>query len=328
MSMMIDGLKENINNYFQDQIKTYPAKSNQASQLALPIRAMVLRRIASEYGKPHDARAQRRMERGKMIEDHWLNQVLPTRSNIKILERGSPADYPDYQIGGRVDAIISITGEEGLIPLELKTSQYFSKYHAARDFLAGGIFEQNWYHQLNTYCLARNKERGLFLLIDPMSFEEKWILHEIDIEEADKICAKCKEVNAFVAQFRDKVFRPEDVSLLPDCGECYKYCPFEALCGKLINPPDDAGELDLEKIDYLVARKLALDESAREYDTVKDELRFLTAGYEIVVTSRFMIQGAWQAGPSTYDVPKEIKDTYKKPGKEYWRVKKIIKIGE
>jgi hypothetical protein len=70
-----------------------------------------------------------------------------------------------------------------------------------------------------------------------------------------------------------------------------------------------------------------LEEGAKEYDNVKDALRDLTQGHETIITPNFMIQGGWQANPSTYNLPEDIKAQYKNPEKKHWRVKKVLNIG-
>lgn len=321
--MIARKLNESAEGFFRGMIHSSPARSNQASGLAWPVRHLVLKRIGWEYAQPVSVSTQQRFTRGIETEKFCLNQLLPNLPGVSVRGTGLAVEHKPAQIAGRIDAEISFNRE--VLPIEVKSLQYFGRYRTAQDFRAGGLFTENYYHQLNTYLFCSNREQGLFLLIDPTSYEVRFLDMVLDLSAMEGVLKKCEIVNGLVGQFAGKNFYPEDVAFLPECDDCSEYCQFRALCGRGIEPEADQADLDLDRIDTLAARRLELEEGHKEFEAVKDELRDLVRGHKSIITSKFMISGA-EIETTVYKVPEEVRARYAEKN-HYWKVKKIISPG-
>ena len=321
--MLSSPLNEKADSFFAGMIRTSPARSNQASGLAWPVRHLILKRIGWEYATPVSVSTQKRFTRGIETEKFCLNQLLPGLPGVVVRGTGLSVEHKPAQIAGRIDAEISVDGE--VLPVEIKSLQYFSRYRSAQDFREGGLFTENYYYQLNTYLFCSNREHGLFMLIDPTSYDVRFLDMVLDLEAMEGILKKCEVVNGLVRKWEGRDFRAEDIHNLPDCSECSPYCQFQALCGRDAGAKvSDFADLDLEKVDSLAARKLELAEAAKEYDAVGDELKALVRGHETIISSRFMITGG-EVNMTVFTVPKELKDQYAEK-RAYWKIKKIIAL--
>lgn len=322
--MVGEELNQLTEEFYQKKIKTYPARSNQASGLAWPVRHLVLKRIGWEYAKPVSSSTQRRFQRGIETEKVAL-AMLGDLPGVEVRGTGLPVEHKPAEIAGRIDALISLNGRA--YPLEIKSLQYFNRYHNARDFLSDSLFSRNYYAQLNTYLFCSNYEVGLFLLIDPTSYDTRFIEMELDLDAAEETLQKCEEVNKYVHQWDGKSFLPENVNELPDCEECSSYCQFQSLCGRVDGKAevtqDLAGQFD--RIDFLAKRRGELEETAKEYESVKGELRSIVSGHETVITGNYLIQGK-EVKTTIYRVPKEVKGQYAESS-SYWKTGKIIALG-
>ena len=329
MEDRIEILKQSIDTFFERKRREPTnAMSNNISQLGYGVRRMVLNRVAGKYKRPISMETQKRFYAGNIMHDVFKHQILPTIPNVEVQSTELPVEDRRSEIRGYIDASIRIK-EAGPYPSEIKSMMYLKRIADPKEFLnSPEQYLQCYYHALNFYLFCSNRPEGQFILAD-FSFNHILLPMVMDYGEAAKIEAKCtKEVNPLVHQWDNKDFQPEDIQYLPSCEECDKYCPFESLCGRVTNPSQDIGDLDVERIDFLAARRLELEEGAKEYEQIKDALRDLTRGYETVVTPNFMIQGKEMAGRTIYNVPDEIKIQYKAIGKPYWQIKKITPLEE
>lgn len=310
--------------YFRSKVgRLSPARSNQASGLAWPVRHLILKRIAWKYGRPFDVSAHRRFERGREIGRWATTKFLPSIPGVELRATEIPVENRQFEIAGRIDAEIFVGGM--IQPVEIKSVNYINRYHSTKQFLNdSSIFMKNYYHQINMYLFMSSLDIGQILLIDPGSFETRFLEHQIDYEAADEITKKCKEVNHFVHRWDGLDFLPEEVEELPECDECFDYCQFHDICGRTDDGimTDQTG-LDLDRIEWLCERITEINPMINELNEVKVELRNLVQGNSKVVTKNWIIIGGIQQY-TNYQVPREIKEQYRKTN-EYWKIKKIIR---
>jgi len=97
---------------------------------------------------------------------------------------------------------------------------------------------------------------------------------------------------------------------IQDTGECKRCWCYGIVC----NPPvHNAGAKILTdpELEAMLKRRDELSEAAHEYDGLDKTVKALLRGVELGIAGQFLVEGKWGRN-TTYPVPAEIKDKYKK----------------
>lgn len=310
---------EKVQKLYEGRIKLFPRRSNTASTLGHPCeRELTYERTHFNDKMPHSAKTQAIFDLGNEIEKLAKRELMD--AGFEIIEEQHAVDWKKYQITGHIDAKINF--KKKFIPLEIKSINHndFGKIDSMED-LKLLAQSRHWYHnwiaQIYLYCVMCNSKEGILYLKDKQTWQSKAILVKVDKNYVLDLIQKARNINKHVKKntlpkrikFNEKI-----------CG----YCPFRHIC-----LPDEIIEpLKIEQnheIEEKLERFLVLKQYEHELEDLDAELLDYFKGKPKTIVGNFLVQGQWVNFPK-FNIPKRIKDKYKKMGK-YWK-RKIVKIEE
>jgi hypothetical protein len=206
---------------------------------------------------------------------------------------------------GKVDLILDFGRGNPQIPCELKDfhSNLTDRIFDFNDVLQGK-WTQKAARQLLCYLYGSGEPLGILVFtrpglpkLVPVWFEDHFDLVEEFLNKAQNALDH-KEAGTLPGYIED----------LSECKRCNFY-------GLACQPPIASGEgtkiiTDPETIEA-IRRREELEPMADEYKAIDSDLKEKLRGIETALAGDYMIQGAWQPN-TTYPVPKEIKQQYKK----------------
>jgi hypothetical protein len=224
-------------------------------------------------------------------------------------------------ISGKVDARISI-GTERPIPIECKA---WNQHLVDRTNTFDDLFISPWTrkgaYQLLCYMYGSESEFGLMLL--DRNGIPKPIPVNLTGENYQRVEEFLQLAEIAVDHMEAGVYPP----YIKDAAECRR-CPF---FGCVCNPPVDSGpgatilsdQALIEKLD----RRQELASASKEFEILDKDVKESLRGIEMGLAGNHLLEGKWQSS-TTYDVPKEIKEKYKKTNEKGKFVLKITPISQ
>jgi len=302
----------------QQKIRQWPVNANRASELGNEcLRYLVLNRTRWNEKTLHDARLQMIFDMGRMVEDLVFQDLR--EAGFTIVEQQRAFSWQKYQITGTIDFKLAIDGQ--VYPCEVKSAapNAFASINSVSDMLHHKwAYMRKYPAQLTLYLLMDNKERGLFLFKNKSSGELKEIWMDLDMDFAESLVQKAEAINKHVAERTLPEPMEYNEDICQDCGFVHICLPDRV--GKEVEISDNTELLEL------VMRYHALKPGAKEYDEVNDRINKLVEGREKILVGDYFIEGKWQERMG-YDIPKEIKAQYQKPG-QFWRKNIILVEGK
>jgi len=297
------------------KIRQYPVNANRASEMGHEcLRYLVLNRTHWQEKTLHDAKLQMIFDMGKLVEAAVENDLR--EAGFAIVEQQRAFSWDKYQITGSIDMKLAIDG--AVYPAEIKSAapNPFASINSIEDMLRHKYHYMRKYPaQLTLYLLMDGKERGLFLFKNKSTGELKEIWVDLDYEFAESLVQKAESINKHIAEgtLPDPMEYREDV-----CGEC----PFVHIClpDRIGKEPEISGDTELLE---LVTRYETLKPGAKEFDDVNDRINKIVEGRGKILVGDYFIEGKY-IDRTSYDVPKEIRDQYKKITQS-WR-KNIMRV--
>lgn len=306
---------EKILEHKQAKAKAYPARSNRASECGHPCALyLTFARTNWQDRKAPDARLQMIFDLGNDVEQRVIRDMQD--AGINVIEQQRAFDWPDFQITGTVDCKIVTNGKA--IPCEIKSASPFA-FEAVTDvekmLRSKYLYMRKYPAQLSLYCLMSNTDHGLFLFKNKSTGQMKEIPLDVDFDYTEGILKRLEIVNLHIAAGTkpDPIEYDEAI-----CGEC----PFLHICpvlrtGKEVEVVDDAELADM------LLRWDELKAVEKEFKELDDVLKKRLEGVSKKIVGDFFVDGTWRTS-TTYDVPKEIRDQYKKESR--WWLRKIKKL--
>lgn len=295
-------IQERYERYLRQRIQVSTATSNRASSLGDPCdRRRVLRRTRGREANPPSLRLQSIFEQGKRGEMN-VKRLL---SDLGIDLLGSQRDFPPnaYGITGHIDGLAEWQGKT--VVVEIKTvGIHFDQLHTVED-VRDHRFTGKWYDQVNLYCLLADLQEYLFVFEGKLAGDLKVIPGQLDHAAVERLLDRAEQDNKHVAAGTLPDFYP----IRAECQRCDFY-------GAVCQPPLEHGPgVKIITDDDLIeaARtKLSTEAAAAAHDKADKLLKERLRGIEMAVIGDVAVsRGKW--GPYTsYDVPKEVKEPYKK----------------
>lgn len=306
---------EKILEHKQAKIRQFPARSNRASEIGHPCALyLTFCRTNWQDRKPPDGRLQMIFDLGNDVEARVIRDMQD--AGITVIEQQRAFDWAEYQITGTVDCKVVLNGSA--TPCEIKSASPFAfeKVNSVEDMLKSKyVYMRKYPAQLALYCLMSNIDHGLFLFKNKSTGAMKEIPLEVDFEYAEGILKRLEIVNANIAAGTKPQPIDYDESI---CGDC----PFLHIC-PVLRSGQEIEVVDDTELAEMIAKWDSLKDCKKEFDEIDGVLKQRLEGVDKKVIGEYFVCGQWRKS-TTYDIPKEVKEPYKKESQ--WWMRKIAKI--
>lgn len=241
-------------------------------------------------------------------------QVVGGQERFELRDRkGRPA------IVGRVDFAVDFGRDLATAPVEVKDwhPNLTDRLTTFQDVLNNQWARRGGY-QLLIYLYGAGREFGFLLLPRP------GLPKLIPVTLFDHL----DMVEDFL-QMAEEALDHREAGTLPgyieDASECRRCGFYGAVC----NPPLTSGEglvvLTDPELEAALEKREELKEAADEYASLDKQVKERLRGVETGVAGKYVIQGRW-GSQTSYDVPKEIREKYKKTVEKGRFTLKITKL--
>lgn len=258
------------------KISRTPCHTNRASSLGyfVPELGGCLRRGVYERTKwqekeLHDARVQLIFDEGNNQERQVLMDLAA--ANVQIIEQQSAFQFEPvakYQLTGHIDGVYV---EDGIAyPVEIKSMSpnVFGVINTFEDFK-----KKPWTNayraQITLYMLAKNIDKGIFVLKNKSTGELKQVTVDLDYDLGEWCLKACENINAHVTAGT----LPDQITDREKCLDC----PYKTTClpgidfGAPLKIDDDPEfEARLEKAESLKDKKA---EYETEHEIIRDRAK-------------------------------------------------------
>lgn len=277
-------------------------KSNRASGLDdVCLRRVYLWRTAGELAAPVDADLQAIFSEGN-IQEPLVRRHL-SELGFEIVKAGVEADWPQYQISGHIDGILSRDGVDLVAEVKTVSDNGWRAIKTELDLISERGWYRKWYGQMQIYLFLLEKEAGIFILKRKQAYQFRAIPIELNYDYGEKMIQKAESVNSAIKSGEAPAF-------LDNAAECAR-CPFFA---RACNPPmefaDGLRTVSDSELEEDLLRLESLEASADEYSEIsaRTKDRFKASG-----------KGSYQAGEwliSVTEKPMNRVDTKAMPPEE------------
>ncbi len=173
-------------------------------------------------------------------------------------------------VTGHIDGMIKRAGDDGrAMPVEIKSmNQYdWEKMNCVDDLLHSDKHWQMKYPaQLTLYMLIADREEGLFLLFNKMTYVPKQINMKLDMAYAEALLAKAERINAAV--LADEV--PDRMPYTDNlCGRC----DFVDVCLPGFEAAEGVEWIDDVVVEGLLEIREKVQDAASEYNRVDKKVK-------------------------------------------------------
>lgn len=302
-------LKSKVDESIQNRITTFTARSNYASQIGDScLRKLVLNRTAGDFKKPHNVFLERIFERGRTVEEIAVQQIK--KAGFIWQEQQSKFEDRKSGIAGAIDGMVGEPNgsqRPDLFPCEIKTINPYDweKINSVEDMKNS---TKHWVRgypaQLQIYLFLKSAERGLWWLVNALTWEGKDIWTELDIDFVDSLLKKGKEINDYVDNIQedmksgmkvtDEMFNDHLPDRIPYDSKMCDSCAFEHLCLPAIHAKEGAEFVEDPELEEKLNRREELRAVHSEYSRIDKEVKKqlkLKDGEKRVVGD-FLIQGS------------------------------------
>jgi hypothetical protein len=196
---------------------------NWASELGHPcLKYLVWIRKKPYKALPSSERQDLNFYEGK-IQEKAILELL--KKNFRIDDKNIYWDWEEYQIKGKLDALLIQNDER--IPIEIKTTssqQVFNSIESFEDMINSPYWYIRKYPvQLTLYIGSAGTEKGYFLLKNRFTGDLKEIKVKLDLKLLQQILEKADKINYYIS----KNLEPKEG--INDIKVCIK-CPFSHIC--------------------------------------------------------------------------------------------------
>lgn len=323
MNAPLPDVSEEIRAAIATEIRQYPVHSTYASKLGHPCaRNLVHGRRDWDKLKPIPVERKMLFDGGNVIEKH-VAKVYLEKAGYEIVEQQRPVNWPEKQIGGRLDFVVKRADLPCEVPVEVKSMAHHSwkKITTIEDLL---FSKSSWHRQypaqLVLYMLQKSVEIGMFLNISKQTYEPRHIWVAQDYTYAEELIKRAEEVVRHMAAgtYPERIAYDESV-----CGKC----DFAFLClPDIVRAPTamiDDPDLEVMGQQYLEVK--GVERRLKE----EIESRVEHVDRALIGTT---IEAVWgKSRQPSYDVPLEIENKIKEmkePFKTFGRSLTIKAIGK
>jgi hypothetical protein len=298
--------------YTETQITVFPCHTNRASSIGAACeRMLVYYRTAWEQQRKPSVGLQRIFNLGNEIEK--IETIRLMQAGVRISRTQEPLNIPEHQLTGHPDGFVmdDETGEQ--FPYDIKSMSpfVFVKINEPEDFVKFS-WTKKYIAQLMIYMHASQKAKGVFIMVNKSSGEERVVWIDYDPALIAEIFEKADRINAHVK-----------AKTLPDrigyCDECSEYCPFQMLCLPDVEFKSPEFVVDAE-LTAMITRWQVLKPAAKECEALEAEIKDerikprLAPGTVGEKKTMFI-------GPVEVNFAWTVKKPYEVKGTAYWTIK-------
>jgi len=263
---MID-IVEKLDTLTESQIKVFPCHTNRASSIGDGcVRKLVYYRTNWQDAKKPSVGLQRIFNLGNEFEKITVMRLM--QAGLQIIRAQEPLNLPEYELTGHPDGFLVDPETKEEYPFDIKSMSpfVFVKVNSEFDFEKFS-WTKKYIAQLMVYMHATGKEKGVFIMVNKSTGQEKVIWISYNAELVKEIFEKCESINSHV---KAKTL-PERISY---CDECSEYCPFLHICMPDVKFETPEFIVDAE-LESMINRMNEIKPIAKEYkeleETIKDE---------------------------------------------------------
>lgn len=271
----------------RSRIRVSNSLTTRASALGDPCeRRLFYARTAGELAVPHQPELQAIFDLGKELEDFVLAELRAMGCEIVQRER----DYldRDLELSAHSDARIRMPSWSRAITAEVKglnpyTAESIERLEDLRDSRQHWV--RKYYDQLQTYLHFDRSDRGIFVLLNKVSGQIRFV-------DCPRDEVRIQELLAKAARVRDaaRANEPPPRHESEDCARC----PFQHVC----MPDRSFGEgvqvIDSEEAEQLIQLRLELADAKRDYDAADRALKKLLPETDAeILVGDFVVTGKW-----------------------------------
>lgn len=301
-----------LDSYTETQIGIWPCHTNRASSIGAECtRQLVYYRTAWEQARKPTVGLQRIFNLGNEIEKITIMRLL--QAGVKIIRTQEPLNISEHQITGHPDGFVvdDETGEQYPFDIKSMSPFVFVKINGPEDFIKFS-WTKKYIAQLMIYMHASQKTKGVFILVNKSTGEEKVIWIDYDPAFVAELFEKADTINKHVAE---KTL-PERIGY---CDECSEYCPFQMLCLPDVKFETPEFVVDSE-LEAMIKRWQELKPAAKECAALESEIKDerikprLAPGTVGEKKTMFI-------GPVEVNFAWTVKKPYEVKGTSYWTIK-------
>lgn len=312
----LDGLCTNIIEKHHEGLRrratVRPQRIPRASAIDKCARKMALEILHWDKRPAFDEYSQARVERGTHIEELIVMPAL-MQMGFKVWEGQASCEIRSRDgkrtiCTGHVDAIIEQHGHRFVMDCKSMHPMLWSRVESVEDLLEQRYgYRYPW--QLLLYMWAHDVEGGLFLIDDCLGHWRAIPVHLWDhAVRCEEALTRCEEVVNALDTGADLPYHP-DASY---CRECWAFK--QGVC----TPPmdfskDEIGILENEELVECLERMEELEESGKEFVQLDKRMKEIVKAVEGTdfLAGNFLIKRK-EITTTRYDVPKDVKEPYKK----------------
>lgn len=302
--MSVDLVKQ-VYKWVEEERQNWPVNSNRASQLGDDCeRKLVYWRTRWQEAALPSVELSLIFREGRYAEKAVLDTLR--QAGVEVIREGEPLSWPEYQITGRIDAIVAVDSK--YYPLEIKSSN--PNVWRTIAYMGPGVYSweevkeaferkpwlRRYLAQITLYMLCSELEEGLMLFKNKSTGALCQINVNLDYEYAEQLVKRAERINKHIAEGT----LPDRIDFDPEV--CPK-CPFFHLClpGHDANSPLKyvSDEFAVEKIKALLKLKEASQEYKRLYNWVKEwvwekhpDADRVTVGGDVIIEKKRSKSGA------------------------------------
>jgi len=188
-----------INKLRQSQIKTFPHRTNRASEIGHPcLRYLVLNRTSWDQVEPHGPFLQGIFNDGHAHEKQTIIELM--EAGVEIFEQQLSLEdekiLKEANISGHIDFKVR-ESQTLAVPVDVKTASSYSydTVNSYDDMInSQKVWTRKYPAQLQIYLLATNSPHGYFLYKNKNNSEFKQIKVELDFAYAEELIQKGHQI--------------------------------------------------------------------------------------------------------------------------------------
>lgn len=275
----------------QSQIKSFPHRTNRASEIGHPcLRYLVLNRTSWDKVEPHGPHLQGIFNDGHAHEKQVIIELLS--AGVEIFEQQlsleDEAILKEANISGHIDFKVK-ENDNLAVPVDVKSASQYS-YDSVNSYSDMVNSEKIWVMkypgQLQIYMLATNSPHGYFLYKNKNNSQMKEIKVELDFSYAEELIQKGHKIEAHLkaGTLPDRI---------PYSQSACDGCKHVTTCNPEI--PENYSLYFLDKPEFLekVRRWEAIEATGQEYNKLNKEIKdhLKATGKLKIGLGEFLLQG-------------------------------------
>lgn len=293
----------------QQRIHVSPQHNHRASSFGEACDRRLYHDIVDWESKlPFSESTIRAMMRGQAHEPAILD--ILTQCGYRVIGEQSQWFDRNLRISGRIEGHIceSESGRNILVEIKSTASRQLTACKSL-DQLRANRWGNRYYTQVQIYLYLFGLNAAVLVIMDVSTWELSVIPMPLDWEFADRMAKRAERINDHI----DRRVPPDHIQNTAECKRCPHF-------GRACNPPMSYGEgtaiITDEELLAMFHEADELEMAGDRYADVVKEIKERVKGLgETVLAGDYIVTNK-VVKSTTYDIPKEIKAQYAKPGQQ------------